>query len=143
MIPLNEISTPALAYLGDCVLELQVRALLVEKGLSKSGHLNSEALHYVRASAQAEAMERILPLLTEAELQYYKRGRNSGHLNVPKSASQAQYRMATGMETLFGYLHLAGQEDRIRALFAAAYPKASETPNPTDSEMKLNDRKEK
>ena len=122
MIPLNEISTPALAYLGDCVLEMQVRERLVCKGLSKSGHLNSEALRFVRASAQAAAMERLLPLLNETEMQYYKRGRNSGHLNVPKSASPAQYRMATGMEVLFGYLHLSRQGERIAELFEAAYP---------------------
>lgn len=122
MIQLNEISTPALAYLGDCVLEMQVRERLVCKGLSKSGHLNSEALLYVRASAQAAAMERLLPLLSDTEMQYYKRGRNSGHLNVPKSASPAQYRMATGMEVLFGYLHLSRQNERIAELFAAAYP---------------------
>ncbi len=127
MIPLNEISTPALAYLGDCVLELLVRELLVSRGLSKSGHLNAEALCYVRASAQAEAMERILPILTEEETRFYKRGRNSGHLNVPKSASQAQYRTATGMEVLFGYLHLSRQTQRIEELFAAAYPQNNET----------------
>ena len=121
MIPLNEISTPALAYLGDCVLELRVRETLVCRGISKSGRLNSEALHYVRASAQAEAMERILPMLTESEMQAYKRGRNSGHLNVPKNASQSQYRMATGMEVLFGFLHLTGQTERIDELFAIAY----------------------
>ena len=124
MVPLNEISTSALAYLGDCVLEMQVRETLVCRGLSKSGHLNTEALNYVRASAQAAAMERILPLLTETETQYYKRGRNSSHLNVPKSASQSQYRMATGMEVLFGYLHLSAQSERIKELFAAAYPQS-------------------
>ena len=53
---LREISTPALAYLGDCVLELCVRRHLVELGYSTSRHLNAEALHFVRASAQAEAM---------------------------------------------------------------------------------------
>ena len=60
MIPLNEISTPALAYLGDCVIEMQVRERLVGQGLSKSGHLNSEALQYVRASAQADAMPKAI-----------------------------------------------------------------------------------
>ena len=121
MLPLNEISTPALAYLGDCVLELCVRERLVEQGLSKSGHLNAEALRYVRASAQAEAMQRILPLLSEDELAYYKRGRNSGHLNIPKSARPSEYRIATGMEVLFGYLHLSGRADRVAELFCAAY----------------------
>lgn len=122
MIPLNEVSTPALAYLGDCVLELLVRQELVARGLSRSGHLHTAALEYVRASAQAAAVERILPVLTPQEEQVYKRGRNSGHLQVPKSARPAEYRAATGMEVLFGYLHLAGEQDRIRALFVLAYP---------------------
>ena len=122
MIPCNELSTSALAYLGDCVLELCVRERLVESGISRSGHLNSMALAYVKASAQAEAMQRILPMLDEEELALYKRGRNTGGLNIPKSASPSQYRTATGMEVLFGYLHYTGRRDRVRALFEAAYP---------------------
>ena len=122
MIPLNELSTPALAYLGDCVLELMVRERLVSSGISASGKLNRAALDYVRASAQASAMERILPLLCEEEERFYRRGRNSTHLNIPKSATPAEYRMATGMETLFAYLHVTGQTERLRELFEAAYP---------------------
>ena len=118
----QEVTAPALAYLGDCVLEMCVRTYLVmEKGLSTSAHLNREALSFVRASAQSEAMARIEPLLSEEELQAYHRGRNLGHSNVPKSASVAEYRRATGMETLFGYLSLMGREDRIRELFRAGY----------------------
>ena len=119
---LREISVSAFAYLGDCVLELMVRERLVLSGLAKSANLNRAALQYVCAAAQAEAMERILPVLTEEENAYYHRGRNSGHLNVPKSASPAQYRTATGMEVLFGYLHLSGQADRQAELFSLAYP---------------------
>ena len=123
---IHEISAPALAYLGDCVLELCVRELLVEKGLSTSAHLNEKALDYVRAPAQAEAMKRILPLLTETEESYFRRGRNLGHGSVPKRATVSEYRAATGMEALFGYLHLTGQADRIRELFALAYPQTEE-----------------
>lgn len=119
---LNEISVPALAYLGDCVIELCVRRHLVAKGLSTSAHLNAAALDYVRAPAQAEAMKRILPHLTEEEEGYFRRGRNMGHSNVPKRATVSEYRAATGMEVLFGYLHLSGQEERIRQLFCLAYP---------------------
>ena len=119
---IHEISVPALAYLGDCVLELCVRKKLVEEGLSTSAHLNAAALDYVRAPVQAEAMKRILPLLTEEEERYFRRGRNLGHGNVPKRATVSEYRAATGMETLFGYLHLIEQTDRIRELFALAYP---------------------
>lgn len=119
---LHEISAPALAYLGDCVLELEVRRHLVEAGLSTSAHLNEAALRYVRASAQAEAMKKILPLLTEEESAFYRRGRNMGHGNVPKSATVAEYRSATGMEALFAALYLNGNTDRIRELFSAGYP---------------------
>ena len=126
MIDLREISTPALAYLGDCVLELCVREHLVAIGLSTSGHLNEAALQYVRASAQAEAMKRILPMLSETEDAYFRRGRNIGHTNVPKRATVSEYRIATGMEVLFGYLHVSGQKDRINELFGAAYPTSVE-----------------
>ena len=119
---LNEISVPALAYLGDCVIELCVRRHLVARGLSTSAHLNAAALDYVRAPAQAEAMKRILPHLTEEEEGYFRRGRNMGHSNVPKRATVSEYRAATGMEVLFGYLHLSGRKERIRQLFCLAYP---------------------
>ena len=122
MLSINEISTPALAYLGDCVIEMMVRERLVRQGIAKSGHLNTAALGYVKASAQAEAMRRIMELLTEEETRIYKRGRNSGHLKVPKSAGTAEYRMASGMEVLFGHLHLTGQRERALELFALAYP---------------------
>ena len=122
MKDIHEISVPALAYLGDCVIELCVRRHLVDAGLSTSAHLNAAALDYVRAPAQAEAMKRLLPHLTEEEENYFRRGRNIGHTNVPKSATVSEYRAATGMEVLFGYLHVTGQNDRIEELFALAYP---------------------
>ena len=100
---LSDITTPALAYLGDSVLEVCVRTYLtVERGFSTSAHLNRASLDFVRASAQSEAVGRMEPYLTEAEAAVYRRGRNMGHGNVPKSASVAEYRRATGMEVLFG-----------------------------------------
>lgn len=119
---LNRYSTAALAYLGDSVLEICVRERLVREGVSSSAALNKRALNFVRASAQAQAMKNILPLLTEEEDAVFHRGRNIGHTNTPKSATVAEYRAATGMEALFGYLHLAARYDRIAELFAAAYP---------------------
>lgn len=118
---LHTYSTAALAYLGDCVLEQCVREHLVRSGYASSATLNREALKYVRATVQAEAMKRILPLLTEEEEGVFRRGRNVGHTNTPKSATMAEYRAATGMEALFGWLHLAGRRERIAELFAAAY----------------------
>lgn len=119
---LNTYSTAALAYLGDSVIEIRVRERLVKQGLSSSASLNKRALDYVRASAQAEAMKNILPLLDEQETAVFHRGRNIGHTNTPKSATVAEYRAATGMEALFGYLYLAEKEDRITELFDVAYP---------------------
>ena len=119
---ISDVSVAALAYLGDCVLELCVREHLVKKGLSTSAHLNRAALDFVRAPAQAEAMKRLLPHLTETEEAYFKRGRNMGHTQTPKAATVGEYRSATGMEVLFGYLHLSHQEERIQELFTLAYP---------------------
>lgn len=119
---LNTYSTAALAYLGDCIIELCVRQRLVKQGLASSRTLNKAALEYVRAPKQAEAMKNILPLLTEEENAVFHRGRNMGHSNTPKAATVAEYRAATGMEALFGYLHLAGRQERIDELFDAAYP---------------------
>ena len=119
---LNTYSTASLAYLGDAVIEICVRERLVRAGVSSSAELNRRALDFVRASAQAQAMKNILPLLTEEEDAVFHRGRNIGHTNTPKSATVAEYRAATGMEALFGYLHLAGRQERIAELFGAAYP---------------------
>lgn len=118
---LNTYSTASLAYLGDCVLELCVREHLVRQGVASSAHLNSKALEYVRATEQAKAMKRLLPHLSEEESAVFRRGRNVGHTNTPKSATVSEYRIATGMEALFGWLHLAGRRQRIEELFALAY----------------------
>ena len=125
----NELSTPSLAYLGDCVMELCVRTRLLQRGFSTSRDLNAEALRYVRAGAQADAVERILPVLSEQEAAVYRRGRNIGHPNVPKSATVAQYRMATGLEVLFGYLYVTGQQSRIDELFLLAYEPMEQAEN--------------
>lgn len=125
-IKLKEISTEALAYLGDCVIELKVREHLVESGISGSGNLNKASLSFVKASAQATAMRRLIPVLTEEESAVFKRGRNMSGGNVPKSATMSEYRTATGMEVLFGYLHIEGNKTRIDELFSMAYCECTE-----------------
>lgn len=116
-------SSAALAYLGDAVLELQVRERLFTLGYTSSKSLNSHALEYVRAGAQARAMERIQPHLSEEENAVFHRGRNAGHGQHPKGATVGEYRNATGMEALFGYLYMMKNEARIKELFEIAYPK--------------------
>ena len=118
---IRELSTEALAYLGDSVLEIRVRERLVRDGIGHSGELNRASLAFVKASEQAAAMRRIIPLLTDEEALVFKRGRNMSGGNVPKSATVSEYRAATGMEVLFGYLHLLERYDRIDELFNLAY----------------------
>jgi len=79
---------------------------------------------FVTAAAQSDALENILPVLSEAETEIYKRGRNA-KAKIPKSASALQYRRATGMECLFGYLYLAGEKKRMDELFCLAFPEAA------------------
>ncbi len=118
--PVN-MSSAALAYLGDSVIEVCVRRLLVSVGISHSAELNAEALNFVRAGAQAEAVKNILPVLTEEEEGAFRRGRNMGHSSSPKSATVGQYRAATGMEALFGWLYVCQKIERIDELFELAY----------------------
>ena len=121
LIDIRTVSTAALAYFGDGVIELLVRRRLVGAGVSSSKSLNAAARRFVTAPAQAAAMERLLPHLTEEEAAIFRRGRNVGHTNTPKNATVAEYRSATGMEALFGYLYLTEQELRAAELFELAY----------------------
>ena len=114
-------SAQALAYLGDSVIEVWVRTQLVKSGLSGSRELNASALDYVTAPRQAAAMKKILDVLTEDEAAIFRRGRNLGHTNLPKNATASEYRSATGMEALMGWLHLGGRQDRINELLSEAY----------------------
>ena len=123
-----QMSAAALAYLGDSVLEVLIRERLILSGAQKSAKLNSEALKYVTAVNQARAFSNIENMLTENEAQIFRRGKNSSHLNIPKSASPLEYKTATGFEAIFGYLHLTGNKERILELFDVAYPELTITP---------------
>ncbi len=118
---INSLSGATLAYLGDAVLEVLVRRYLVSLGVADGGKLSKLALNFVRATAQSEAVERMMPSLTDDEEYIYKRGRNAHGIAIPKSASAAEYRRATGMEALFAYLDLCGKLERAEELFRIAY----------------------
>lgn len=111
----------SLAYLGDAVLELITRQYLLSKGETDVGKMNALALSYVKATAQSDAVERILPLLDEEELAVFKRGRNSHNIAIPKSAKAGQYRRATGLEALFAYLYIHEKNDRMKELFLTGF----------------------
>ena len=114
---LCEMSGAALAYLGDAVFEVMVRNYLVGQGIGDAGKLNALSLEYVKATKQSEGLERILPYLSEEEEGVYRRGRNAAGAH-PKSASVTEYRRATGLEALFGYLYRKGDLARIDELFS-------------------------
>lgn len=124
-VRLSETSPLALAYMGDAVFELLVREKLVCAGERPPAELNRLARGYVTAVAQSAAVEKLLPLLDENETDMYKRGRNAKSAHAPRSAGAVEYRRATGLECLFGYLYLCGRIDRARALFDAACVPAS------------------
>ena len=116
---LDKLSVLALAHVGDGVYELLVRTMLCGHGIGKVSDLHRKTVTYVCAPAQAKAIKKILPMLTEKETQMYKRGRNSKMHAAPQKATVGEYHAATGLETLFGYLYLKGQYDRIGQLFRA------------------------
>ena len=118
----RDLNGAALAYLGDAVFELAARKRLIESGITDIGKLNEMARKYVTATAQSDALDNILPILTEQEDSVYKLGRNTHTATVPKSAKAGQYRRATGLEALFAYLYLNGENNRITELFNLAFP---------------------
>ena len=116
---INAMSALALAHMGDAVYELQVRTMLCTGGLCVNGNLHKQTISRVCAPAQALVADRILPLLSEEERAVYKRGRNAHVRSIPKNATASQYGKATGVEALFGWLHLMGNQERIVELFQA------------------------
>ena len=110
MAPLN------LAYLGDTVYDLYVRSYLVHACPLTVNDLHRQASLYVCASAQAEAYHKIEGVLTEQEADIFRRGRNAHSTTVPKNASVSDYRVATGLEALLGWLFSKGEDERIDEL---------------------------
>ena len=114
---IDAISNLGLAHMGDCVFEILCRAYLCAQGGKKVDQLHRDTIRMVNAASQARFVEKLLPLLTEEELAYYRRGKNSHVHAVPKSCTPAEYAKATGLEALFGALYLAGRTERLNELF--------------------------
>ncbi len=113
----NELSPLTLAFIGDTVFDLIVREELICDANRPANDLHNLAVKKVKASAQAEFVEKILPVLTEKEITVFKRGRNAKVGHLPKNASQSDYHKATGFEALIGYLYLSDEIDRIVELY--------------------------
>ena len=113
----NAMTNLALAHLGDGVYELLVRSYLCTRGDKTVLKLHNDTVALVKASTQAKLMDKILPVLTEEEQDFYRRGKNTHTHGAPKSASPKEYAKATGLECLFGALYLLGRADRLNELF--------------------------
>ena len=122
----NLLSPSALAFVGDAVYGLYVRTYLAEVN-RPSGELHKLSVKLVNATAQAQAFRLIEPLLSEKELSVFKRGRNFHTGNTPKNSTGGEYHLATGLETLFGFLYLSGQSDRAKELFAIIWNNTMDT----------------
>lgn len=113
----NQYSPLALAFLGDSVYEQLVREKLTLFANMPANKLHNLAVKYVCCEFQSNAVDVILPILSEDEQDIMRRGRNSSGITAPKHSDVATYRRATGLETLFGYLDLLGRQERIQELF--------------------------
>lgn len=113
----------ALAYIGDAIYDLIIRTVIVERTNRQAGKMHREAVRYVNAGTQARMAEALEETLEEDEKAVYHRGRNAKPHTSAKNASLADYRKATGLEALFGYLYLQGKEERILTLIGFAFEK--------------------
>lgn len=112
-VDLRTYSPLTLAYIGDAIYDLIIRTLIVKQGNSRPEKMHKRASALVKASAQAEMIERLLPMLTEEEHAIYKRGRNAKSYTMAKNATMLDYRKATGFEALMGYLYLKEDMSRL------------------------------
>lgn len=127
----KQLSPLVMAYIGDAVFELLVRTRLLEKGNAPVNKLHQITVRHVCAAAQAKGYRAIEPLLTEEEAAVYRRGRNT-HNNIPKNADPATYRSATGLEALFGYLYVKGENERMQTLFDTIWKDADGKPDTSE-----------
>lgn len=117
-VDVSLISPLTLAFIGDTVFDLLTRCELVCEANRPVNALHNMASKRVCAAAQAKAVKKIMPLLTEDETAVFKRGRNAHVGSKAKNASSSDYHYATGLESLFGWLWLKGETDRIKYLYS-------------------------
>lgn len=127
----GQMNALALAYIGDTVYDLYVRTFLLNKKNCGPHALHMAAAKLVCAAGQAAAYQRIAEQLTEEEVHAFKRGRNAHSGTVPKNADVGDYRIATGLECLFGFLYLSGRQDRIGELMQEILSDGQEERNDT------------
>lgn len=121
---LNTLPTLNLAFIGDGVFDLLVREYLVKSDSSHVGELNKLKVSLVNCKSQAQMAQALLPHLSGEEAEIYKRGRNAKVNSASRHSTIADYHAATGLEALFGWLYLKGEDARIRELFNLMIPQS-------------------
>ncbi len=105
-----------LAYIGDAVYDIIIRTVVVERSNRAANELHKKTSSFVKAQTQAAMAEALQETFSEEEEAVYKRGRNAKSYTTAKNASIADYRKATGLEALIGYLYLQDRTDRVLEL---------------------------
>ena len=113
---INTMSPLTWAYIGDAVYELYIRQHFIQTTNLKPNKLHREATKFVKASAQAETLEKLKEYLTEEEQEIVRRGRNTQNHHLPKNANPTDYMYSTAFEGLIGYLYLTKQEKRLNEI---------------------------
>lgn len=110
----KEINTTALAFIGDAVYEVFVRAYVMAAGECRADRLHRAAVRYVKADAQAYAVKSLLQdFLTDDEIALVKRARNHKSVSKSRSAGPVAYKLATAFEALLGYLYFSDRRERL------------------------------
>lgn len=117
-VDIRTYSPLTLAFVGDCIYDLVIRTIVVERGNTAPGVLHTKKSSIVKAQAQAAQADALMEELTAEEQAVYRRGRNAHSHSVAKNASIGDYRKATGLEALYGFLYLTDQTDRLLGLIA-------------------------
>ena len=116
-VDVSSLSPLTLAFLGDAVYDVLAREYVVSLANRPTNELNKMSVSIVNATSQYKATKKISEFLTEEEMVVFKRGRNAHANHGAKSAGSAEYHASTGLEALFGYLYLKGENERIVFLF--------------------------
>lgn len=117
MVDIRQYSPLSLAYMGDCIFDLCVREYLLKQANMPANKLHQKSKALVNATSQSKMYKSLIDMVSEEEKAILKRGRNANSNTKAKNATMIDYKNATGLEALFGYLYLKGEQQRINELF--------------------------
>ncbi len=117
IVDIRQYSPLSLAYMGDCIFDLCVREYLLKQANMPANKLHQKSKALVNATSQSKMYKSLIDMVSEEEKAILKRGRNANSNTKAKNATMIDYKNATGLEALFGYLYLKGEQQRINELF--------------------------